>query len=154
MSIDNMLFPEWNKGVCTFDNIYDELERKFKTRIICLPQMMMGGVSHVPTSCDIIDDEDKFLILIDMPRVRRNEISMYVEESSVSIIVVHEENEEEKTSKYVQKEHGDFRFSRKFGLPQKIIRKRVSAKLKNGILTVTLPKMKLIPQPSSQIIID
>ena len=65
-----------------------------------------------------------------------------------------EENEEEKTSKYVQKEHGDFRFSRKFGLPQKIIRKRVSAKLKNGILTVTLPKMKLIPQPSSQIIID
>ena len=151
MNRNGILFPEWERGLNTFNNIFDEMERKFKTKILCTPQNMVNSTPNIPTFCDIIDEKDQFVILMDMPRVRIDETQICVEESVISITVEHKESDEEKARKYIQKEHENFRFSRSFELPQKIICKKVSAKLRDGMLTITVPKIKAVSKPSSQI---
>lgn len=87
-----------------------------------------------------LDDTGEALVLrAEVPGVAEKDLELQVEEGSVSLRGERKE-ETEKGHSIHRKERSDFRFARSFTLPAKVDPEKVVAELKNGILTVTLPK--------------
>lgn len=89
---------------------------------------------------DVIDTDNTIIIKADIPRVKRDDISVHITEDSVEIIVQFEE--ENKELNFIKKERSYGKTSRIIELPEKIEVKKSSAKFKKSILTVELPKIK------------
>ena len=91
---------------------------------------------------DIEDREKDFLIEAELPGVDKENVSISMEADCLTIAVnVNEEREEEdKERNYVHKEHRFSSMSRKIYLGDADV-DNISAKLENGVLSVTVPKM-------------
>jgi HSP20 family protein len=88
---------------------------------------------------DLYETANEFVLTAELPGLPRDQIEINVEDSRVTI------RGERATGQmpceqYHRVERGHGRFSRAFALPEAVDVERVSADLRDGILTVTLPK--------------
>ena len=56
------------------------------------------------TSCDLVDEGDKFVVTADMPRIKKEGLNLNVGDDYIDILAEHKESEEEKKKKYIRKE--------------------------------------------------
>ena len=92
---------------------------------------------------DIRDQGDKFLLEAELPGFQKEEISLELKEGILTISAEHRETSEEKDSKgqYIRRERRYGSFSRSFDVSG-IDESGITAAYKNGILELTLPKVK------------
>jgi HSP20 family protein len=88
---------------------------------------------------DLYETEHAFVLTVEVAGLSREQIEIHAEEGRVAIRgdrtsnqIAHEQ--------YHRVERGHGRFSRTFALPEAIDVDHVSAELKDGLLTVVLPK--------------
>jgi len=88
---------------------------------------------------DLYETTAAFVLTAELPGLARNEIEIHAEESR---IVIRGERATGHVSceQYHRVERGHGRFSRTFLLPEPIDTEGVAADLKDGLLTVTIPK--------------
>ncbi len=88
---------------------------------------------------DLFETAGSFVLTVEVPGLAREHIEIHAEESR---IVVRGERAGEQASceQYHRMERGHGRFSRAFVLPEPIDVDSVGAELKDGLLTVTIPK--------------
>jgi HSP20 family protein len=88
---------------------------------------------------DLYETADAFVLTAELPGLTRDSIELHAEESRITI-----RGERQGGSvpceQYHRVERGHGRFSRSFLLPEPIDVEAVSADLKDGLLTVTIPK--------------
>lgn len=93
---------------------------------------------HMPTT-DVYTDGDKQLIVeVHLPNFEDKDIDVHVEEGSLVIRADKHEKEEDKNKKYVIRESSSS-FYRRIVLPKIANSDAIEAKMKDGILTVTVP---------------
>jgi HSP20 family protein len=85
-----------------------------------------------------------------MPGIPKNDINIEVTPNSVEISAEHQESEEEEKKNWLRRERSSMSYYRSFELPEEIKSDNVDAELKDGILTVTLPKVKPKPERKSK----
>jgi HSP20 family molecular chaperone IbpA len=85
--------------------------------------MTREHAKHVP-AVDILESDNEYLVIADMPGVAQNAIQIDLKENQLAI-------------------DGE-KYARSFELPEFIDRDRVSAELKHGVLTVHLPKSEAV----------
>jgi len=89
-----------------------------------------------------LDDKGAaFELRVEVPGVEDKDIELQADASTVTIRGARQDNVPEGHSVH-RKERVAFRFARSFSLPTKVDSEKVEAVLKNGVLTVTLPKAK------------
>ena len=93
---------------------------------------------------DIKEDEKEYIVEVELPGVKKEEIDVSIDNDVLTISVNRNEQVEEKTEQYIRQERRVGSFSRSFYIDNVDI-DNVSAKFENGILTVVLPKK----EPSS-----
>lgn len=88
---------------------------------------------------DFYETADALVLTIELPGLRRDQIDIQAEESRV---IIRGERASAQTSceQYHRVERGHGRFSRAFMLPEPIEVEAVTADLKDGLLTLTMPK--------------
>jgi HSP20 family protein len=88
---------------------------------------------------DLYENEGAFVLTAELPGLTREQIEIHAEESR---IVIRGERPSGQISceQYHRVERGHGRFSRGFMLPEPIQVDAVAADLKDGLLTVTIPK--------------
>jgi HSP20 family protein len=94
------------------------------------------------TSCDVIDEGNQFRVKMDVPGIKKNEVSLNVTDNSLEVSAEHKEESEEKKKNYLRKERSQVSFYRSLPLAEKINADKVIAKLTDGVLDITLPKSK------------
>jgi HSP20 family molecular chaperone IbpA len=88
---------------------------------------------------DIIDTGDELLVIADVPGVDEKEVEVTLEKNVLTIDASPAfEKVEKYTLSYSEYAMGDF--ERKFVVSQDVDRDRIEAHVKNGVLTVKLPK--------------
>lgn len=88
---------------------------------------------------DIIDTGDELLVIADVPGVDEKEVEVTLEKNVLTIEASPAYEKVEKyTLSYSEYAMGDF--ERKFVVSQDVDRDRIEAHVKNGVLTVKLPK--------------
>ena len=92
------------------------------------------------TAIDLVDEEDQFVVTIDVPGFERDDIDLRVADQTLWIDCERSAAEEEKGETYLRRERRHASMRRSVRLPAPVKPDEVTAKLKNGILTVTVPK--------------
>ena len=101
---------------------------------------------------DVKEEKDSYLLEMDLPGKTDNDINIELDRNVLTISSqTKSEKEEEKAEaktagKYLIKERSYSKFSRSFTLPEDVDSENLSAKVTNGVLTVTMPR-KAIATP-------
>ncbi len=94
--------------------------------------------STYPT-VNVYEDSKAFYVEAELPGYASDEVNIDIEKHVLHISSEKVENEVDK--KYVVRERGYMKFNRAFSLPEGINEDAIEAEFKNGILTITLPKL-------------
>jgi HSP20 family protein len=90
---------------------------------------------------DIMETETSFIIITDLPGVKKDDIDIDISEDSIDITAKFEDEINEKGASYIKKERNYGETKRSISLPAKINIKGATARFNDSILTVTLPKL-------------
>jgi HSP20 family molecular chaperone IbpA len=100
------------------------------------------SVPHaVAPRVDIYENADEFFILVDLPGVAREQLRIEIDKGQ---LVLQAERKLASDGTVVNTEFGTRTYQRVFALPRGIDAERVGAELKNGVLTLRLPKIPAI----------
>jgi HSP20 family protein len=86
---------------------------------------------------DIYENKDEILLYADMPGVEKDNISINVDNGTLTLSAV---RELEAKGAAAWEEFGDVEYTRSFSVPQTIDVTKVNAELKDGVLRLHLPK--------------
>lgn len=126
----------WTEIDRSIENFRRDMEKAFSS----FPTISMPKISHA--SCDVIDEGNQFRVKMDVPGIKKSEVKLNVSDNSVEISAEHKEESEEKKKNYLRKERSQVSYYRSLPLSEKILSDKVTAKLVDGILDITLPKSK------------
>ena len=100
---------------------------------------MLDGVFDKDMKTDIEDTEDSYNLSVEVPGVSKDNIEISLEDDTLTINVKNESNKENK--EYLQKERVFMNMSRKYYL-ENSNPELIKAKLNDGVLNVTVGKVK------------
>ncbi len=93
-------------------------------------------------SCEISEDKTNYLLKFDLPGVPKEKVKVEIVDDQLT---VHAERQEEKNDqKKCMSEICYGSYTRSFVLPGPVDEKKVNAKFDNGVLSLTIPKTKLL----------
>lgn len=118
-----------------------EMERFFGRT----PRTANGGEDPVALAAwepltDITEDEKEYLVKVELPEVKKEEVKVTVEEGVLRISGERKLEKEEKNKKMHRVERSYGSFLRAFTLPEGADGEKVTAEFKDGMLKVHLPK--------------
>jgi len=130
---------------------FEEMDRWFETmlprrwgrgllaeRPSLLTQPFNGRTPHV----DVIDRENDILVRAEIPGVAKEDLEVSMTDNTVTIKGSSRKEAEEKDGDYYRCEITHGAFSRTLALPGEVNTKATVAKLEDGILEITLPKVE------------
>ncbi len=91
---------------------------------------------------DIVEDVDKFIVLADVPGVSSETIDISMEDNVLTVKGHKINTFDEKKSQLTRSERSSGSFYRQFTLPDTIASDKISAKSKDGVLEIRIPKQE------------
>ncbi len=103
---------------------------------------------HVAPAVDIFEEKDAILVRAELPGVRSEDVKIEVENNILTLRGERKLDHEDRKDGYhrVERWHGSF--TRQFILPRTVDAEAIDAQLKDGVLTVKLPKKNEVRQRS------
>ena len=101
-----------------------------------------GGGLQLSPNVDVTENEDAFKVTAELAGLEEKDIDVILDDDRLTIKGEKEEKKDEKEDNYHISERYYGTFERSFGLPKSVDRDHVKASMKNGVLSVTLPKSK------------
>lgn len=93
-------------------------------------------------STNISDDDVAFKLSVALPGLDKNDVRIEVKDNYLSISANIEEAKEEKDRHWIRKEFVHTSFYRAFTLPKDADPEKTEARMKNGLLTLKIGKIK------------
>ena len=122
----------------------DEMKKTEKEVATARGESTRGIPNFIP-QVDIYEDKHGITVMADMPGVDKEGVSIDLKEDQLTIngkVLLKEEN---KT--FIHKEYEVGNYFRQFTLSDVIDREKITAKMADGVLTLTLPKAeKAVPK--------
>ncbi len=103
---------------------------------------------------DIMENENHFLITLEAPGIRKEDVKVSVEKGVLYISGERKQEKEEKGKKYHRTERFYGTFSRTFTLPDTVDSEKIKASFKDGLLHLELPKTPKAKPKEIEIKID
>ncbi len=105
-----------------------------------------GGVPALATddgtlAVDVSEDQENVYVRSSLPGFAKDEVSVEVHDSVLSIKAEHKAESEEKGEKYYRRERRFGSMSRSIALPSPVREGEAAAELKDGVLTVRIPRV-------------
>ncbi len=93
-------------------------------------------------SVDVIDREEEVVVRAELPGVDKKDLEISLSEDALTIKGSTKSEKEEEKGDYYRREVSSGSFSRTIRLPSAVDGEQVSSSFKDGILQLTLPKIK------------
>ncbi|MFY9224923.1 MAG: Hsp20/alpha crystallin family protein [Blastocatellia bacterium] len=122
-------------------NLEQQLNSLFNPAAFSVSAEDLGFAGHGP-AIDICEDDNNLYLIADLPGFRSENVQIRYENRTLT--VSGEKTQEELPNvRYHRTESFSGRFQRSFSLPLDIDIEKIGAELKNGLLTITLPKQEV-----------
>lgn len=130
------------------DNPFEELERMLDRWNRQLEESIEGWGdephqmlrSGNELAVDVLEEPEEIIVTVDVPGFDRNEIDVRLADQTLWIEAQRHEEAEEGDEHYLRRERKHRAHRRSIRLPTEVDAEGVEARLKNGVLTVTIPK--------------
>lgn len=97
-------------------------------------------------SINVLEDDKAFTVEVAAPGMTKEDFNINLDDDGDLVINMQKKtetsNEAEKGRKYLRREFSYSRFTQSLALPENIDRNAIQAGVKDGILSISLPKMK------------
>lgn len=133
-------YEPWN----LLNQLHTELDRMFETRPTYGDNETNLATSDWVPAVDIKEEPDRFVIHADVPGVDPKDIEVNMENGVLSIKGERESESKEERKGYKRIERVRGSFFRRFSLPDTADASAISAKSKNGVLEITIPKQEKV----------
>jgi HSP20 family protein len=100
---------------------------------------------------DVVDRDDEMLLRAEIPGVEKGDLDVSVSDNAVTIKGEIKREEKEEKGDYYRCEISQGAFARTVTLPEYVDSEKVTAKFKNGMLELTLPKIEKAKRRSIKI---
>ncbi|AKB19582.1 MULTISPECIES: Hsp20/alpha crystallin family protein [unclassified Methanosarcina] len=91
---------------------------------------------------DVVEEDNRVIVTTDLPGIDKENIELSLRDNFLAISAAKGKEEETEKEGYLRKERSFMRYYREIPLPEGITEEGATAQLKNGVLTVTMPKTK------------
>ncbi|PAV14464.1 heat-shock protein [Methanosarcina spelaei] len=109
-----------------------------------MPMEEWGGGKVYTPAIDIKDEDDKLVVTTDLPGINKEDVQINLKEDMLEISAkTRKEKETEEEEGYLRRERAYTQFYRAVRLPASVKEEGSTAKIENGVLTITLPKMQM-----------
>ncbi len=99
---------------------------------------LFGGVSG--PSVDLMENDDTYMVRCDLPGVEKDDLDISVSGNALTIKGEKQDSSEHKDGRYYRRESWSGSFQRTITVPETVDPDAINAEMKNGVLTLTLPK--------------
>lgn len=132
-------------------NPFEELERFFErmsrqfdeTAHVWEPDVPGFVREYEPAAVDVVERDDEFHVAVDLPGFEREDVEIKATNRTLQIRADHEQQFDEERDRFVRHERRHESVDRSIRLPGEIDPEAVTAKMKNGVLSVTLPRIEM-----------
>lgn len=104
----------------------------------------LSRTSRWNPSIDIEENETAFILSADIPGLSKKDVSIEILDGVLTLKGERNEVKNNENDYYVFRERNTGSFCRSFKLPDNVEDENIKASFKNGVLTLTLPKMEVI----------
>ena len=119
-----------------FSNLERELNQMFSSNF----EPSAVTASDWQPRVDIIEEDSQFLIKVDVPGTDPKDIDVSLDNNMLIIKGEKEAEHRERKDNFIRHERSKGSFCRRITLPDVVDGEKVSAKGKNGVLEITIPK--------------
>lgn len=92
---------------------------------------------------DLVDRDDEFVATVDLPGFERDDVDIQVTGRTLRIEAEREEILDEEAERFLRHERRHESTQRSIRLPEEVDKDGAKAQMKNGVVTVTLPKLEV-----------
>lgn len=131
-------YQPWN----SMDQLRREMGRMFEQQNTSSEEGSSIATSDWTPAVDIKETEKEFLIHADIPGVNPDDIDVHMEDGMLTIKGERDSETKEEREGYKRIERQRGSFYRRFSLPDTANADKISAKSKNGVLEITIPKQE------------
>lgn len=108
------------------------------------------GMDLLTPDTDMMETDKEYIVAVDLPGFQKKDIKINYEDNRLVIKGSRKEETKEEEKDYLHRERYFGEFIRSLTLPTKIKEEKIKASFKDGVLTVTAPKVevsepKLVP---------
>ena len=107
--------------------------------------MNMDTVSYSEPKMNIIENKENYLIQYSVPGLKKEDLRISIDTEGNLVVEMskesHKEERKENNVRYLRREFSTEQFRNTLVLPEDIHRDQITAKVENGILEVTLPRV-------------
>ena len=140
-----MSYPtSYNRGVVTRDPFFGSVFDRFFNDSAGTGVSTSVTRGRVSPSVDVLESDESYKLLVDLPGVLKENVSVEVKENVLSITAKHESNaasqDDNDGYRVVRSERRRADYERRFTLGDTLDAENISAKFENGVLTVTVPR--------------
>jgi HSP20 family protein len=118
-----------------------------------MPMEEWGGGKVYTPAIDIKEEDDKLVVTTDLPGINKEDVQINLKEDILEISAKTGKETETEEEGYLRRERAYTQFYRAVRLPASVKEEGSTAKIENGVLTITLPKMQL-GEPAKKIAIE
>jgi HSP20 family protein len=136
-------FSEFKKSIDLFNNIINTPKNGGK-----------GFDTDFLPTVNSREDDKAYYLEVDLPGVKKEDISLTVENGVLTVCGERKSKEEVKEENYYKVESNYGKFSRSFSLPKTIDDNKIEAKTQDGVLELTIPKREEEIQKTKKISIQ
>lgn len=134
-----MAIVRWQSPFSAFEELNrmrQEMDRLFRD----FSDVTEPFFSRAFPAVNITEDADNFYVRGELPGIKPEDLDISVQEGSLLIRGERKLSAEDKQANYHRREREGGFFRRVIALPARVDSAKVSAKIKNGVFTITLPK--------------
>lgn len=106
----------------------------------------------VTPAVNIIEGKDEYRIEVAAPGLDKDDFRINIENHVLTISAEKEEKQDENNERFMRREFNYTSFSRSFTLPESMDTEKISAKHKNGVLNVVIPKKEEAKEKPARLI--
>ncbi|ELZ29805.1 molecular chaperone [Halogeometricum pallidum JCM 14848] len=140
------------------ESMFDRMSRQFDEMSRQFDDSSRTGSSAQGMEVDVRDGEEEFVVVADLPGFEKEDIDLSITERALTISASRETETETDSDadggEYLRRERRHESMRRTFRLPGDVTAEDAAASYKNGVLTVTLPKVTIDREESRHIDIE
>lgn len=124
-------------------NVFEDFYRPFESLLGYTPSRTQSETNWMPP-VDISKDEKCFTITMDVPGFVNKDIHVEAHDGILSIEGERSEQKDSNENNLVRRERYFGRFSRRFSLPDGAGTEKITAAVRDGVLTLTVPHAAIV----------
>ena len=146
--------PFWSMPLAFSDLLSDNFHMDFENFFNHFHARPLFFPHTVSVSCDIEDLGKEILVKVDLPGVTKKDIKLDISENSIQISARRKDESKKNNKNFLKKERTELSYYRVLPLPVKVLSGKAKAKLSDGILCITIPKVNLTKQKKKSIPVE